>query len=192
MFNKEYFKHLVSFVKLTEAGEEEQLPEEVPAEEQEAAPEEGTEMDQAPIEGEEDAEGLDDAGYMDQAPPPQTSGIDDATKREQKAKLFDEFTKLKKLAEFIKTSFEEKLSVDLIDSDQSKAVNLLFEKVADVVKKIVDYQLTTFIDRTYEESLYIYMLLRSELTTTLKYVRQVFGMNSNSKKEDESQTKEKE
>lgn len=122
----------------------------------------------------EAAIGMDDASYMGMEPPEPT--IDDITQQQQKVKLFDNFNELLNLAEYAKNSFTEKLTLDLLDQKKFDILAFSIKKFDGVIQKIKDYQLNSFLIREYEESLYVYMLLRSELLTTIAYIRKALHL----------------
>lgn len=183
---KNYFTYLASVLHEAEVEEEiidgapkmrspeeeipeqpvEQLPpEEMPADGMEEAP---------PAEG-EGMEG--DAAYMEAPPGEMTPEIDIITKQEQKKKLFENFDELLNLVEYSLDNIRDNMNYDLLDVSQRQSIQFIIKSLERLSKKINDFQMISFNSREYEECLYTYMLLRSELLTTIKFIRKTLNLN---------------
>jgi hypothetical protein len=98
--------------------------------------------------------------------------------KQQKTKLFDNFSELSKSIERTDAGLKRKLSPDMIDRKQFDILKFSVDKLEKLQEKIRDFQIESFLLRDYEECLYVYMLFRSELLTTLQYVRKALRLNS--------------
>lgn len=200
MTSKEYFNYLASVLsesaeaikvnQLNEASATAATPAEVDSgaqaqEDPAMAADTGLEGQEVPAEEEVAEEDPSmDTSYMDPAEPVEPT-IDDITQQQQKEKLFDNFNELINLAEYARDSFKEKTSLDLLNKDQYEILIFGIEKFDGIIKKIKDYQLNSFLLREYKESLYVYMLLRSELLTVISYIRKALKLHNLTNVQDE-------
>jgi hypothetical protein len=137
-----------------------------------------TEADDSAI-ADDNLEGLDDASYMDA--PPSDPNVDDITKRQRNTKLFDCFTDLLKNVEYLIESIDSRVSLDLLDNKQSEIITFIKGRLKKIIDKTLNYQQNSFLARQYEENLYMFMLLRSEFLTTVKYIRKTLKLTSKEK-----------
>jgi hypothetical protein len=186
MEQKEYFKKLVS---LYEAEKEIQDPgldqvadsgtdlqaddglQDAPQPQDEQIPEEST-----------PEEGLDDADYLSQSNQPQQPLPPEPAEIHKAIRLFDLYSKL---LDYVKTFHE---SLDVIDSnlldkvDHIEMVNKK-EKIEKVVEKLDYYMKEIFPVEKYEKSLYVYVLLRTEIITMIKSLRELLKLDQTDEKD---------
>lgn len=116
---------------------------------------------------------LGDASYMNASEP----SLETVSEERKKTKLFELFQELTELCNYVHESFSERISVDLLDKEQNSVLNITLDKTDEIKKKVEEYSINTYSLRTYEESLYIYILLRSELLITIKLLRKTLKLN---------------
>jgi hypothetical protein len=123
---------------------------------------------------------LGDAGYLDsgaQAPglPPIGDSMEVSEPR-KKAKLFDLFRELLNYSNVFVESLTN-IDMNLLDMEQIDKIRKNTDQVDDVVGKIRSYVVETFPTERYEKALYVYILLRTELLTIVKLLRETLGLN---------------
>jgi hypothetical protein len=188
MNEKEYFKRLV---RLYEADKDLQEPA------MDQATDTGADLrvddsgqippeqsNQAPQEQPQDEGQLDDASYLspEAAMPPQS--MPESSEIHKSIRLFDLYDRL---LEYIKTFYE---SIDVIDSnllDKEHYIELTNkkDKIEKIINKLDYYMKEIFPVEKYEKSLYVYILLRTEVITMIKTLRDLLKLDQPNEKDDE-------
>jgi hypothetical protein len=126
----------------------------------------------------QDSVGLQDAAYLNN----NYSASNDASSttvsdnRQKLVELFDLFKKLLDYSENLAESIESTELELLDDKEYSKAADVI-AKVKDLSEKIRNYLLNTFEHDAYEKALYAYIMLRTELLTAIKLLRDILKLN---------------
>lgn len=174
MKKEDYFKEIISLFEaeidpqqqqIADSGSDEMLDDTQPVEE---LPEEDAPMEEIP-------EGLDDANYLNiEEPSPSPEKINEAQR------LKKVFTLLENLLNYGELFYDSLVNtdLDLLDDTKYESVSLYLQSVKDTTEKIREYLNNVFESDTYERCLYIYILLRTELLTEIKKLRQVLEVNS--------------
>jgi len=123
----------------------------------------------------EEEQPLDDASYLDPSIANMAPPVNEAEKEKLK-KLFDLY---KDLINYSEVFYE---SLDLIDTnllDKDESTQLIEKKlqIDKIKKKLDDYLLGQLATKKYEESLYIYILLRTELVTLIRSLRNMLKLD---------------
>lgn len=198
MERKEYFKKLVA---LFEEVSEEEV---VPASQDQYNIDAGANVDgnttdqagkQAASDSESDVEAnsdLGDANYLSTAGevktnlPPIGDSIE-VPEPKKMAKLFDLFKDLLSYSEIFYESLTNNIDMNLLSGEKVNKLKKNIDQVTDVVDKIRIYITDTFPTEKYEKALYVYILLRTELMTIIKLLRESLGLNVISNDDDKSQ-----
>lgn len=99
------------------------------------------------------------------------------TEVKRKGKMFKLFKQLLTYS----SVFHETLNtiiIDSIESEDVRQIQIMTKQIDEIVTKIEDYLLKNFEEDGYEKVLYIYILLRTELLTVIKLLRQTLGLDS--------------
>jgi hypothetical protein len=94
----------------------------------------------------------------------------------KKSKLFDLFRDLLNYSNVFVESLTN-IDMNLLDMDQIDRVKKNTDQVDDVIGKIRSYIVETLPTERYEKALYVYILLRTELLTIIKLLRETLGLN---------------
>lgn len=202
MNTKEYFRRLIALYEAAnqeavvpaEAGEqpvEEQPAEEVPAEEAPQAVGSSSQGSTGDVSGTIEDPELGDANYLsgEESVPAPTSGTADVSEKEKLGKLFD---LLNELLNYSRTFNEtlEGVDLNLLDRDKNEGLNIGKKRIASVSEKLTHYIKEVFPDEKYEKALYVYILLRTELVTAIKSIRELLELNkTDSQETDKKQQK---
>lgn len=123
---------------------------------------------EVPMDGE-----LDDANYM-QAEAPQEPAADDG--KYKKMKLFCLFRNMMNYTESLLKTIE---NVDLSTLDDESIIKV--EKAKNILNstlnKIKEYMIDIYSTHAYEQGIYIYVLLRSELLAGISIIRETLALN---------------
>lgn len=84
--------------------------------------------------------------------------------------LFDNFDELRKMTIDFCDKLKE-IDVTKLNDKKVKIVSMILDTVDRLVEKIEEYILNNFETKTYEENLYVYLLMRSELLTSISLLR---------------------
>jgi hypothetical protein len=95
----------------------------------------------------------------------------------KKAKLFELFRDLLNYSNVFVESLTN-IDMNLLDMEQIEKIKKNTDQVDDVVGKIRSYVVDTFPTEKYEKALYVYLLLRTELLTIVKLLRETLGLNA--------------
>lgn len=133
-----------------------------------------------------DNEGLDDANYlnpnMEQPEPSKDPAVSDTKKL---VRLFNLF---KNLLTYSEAFYDSLLTIDIDSLDFERL--LLTKKYAQSIQtlgeKIRSYLEDNFKNDDYEKALYIYILLRTELLTATRSLREVLELNVEDEKENKN------
>lgn len=123
-------------------------------------------------------EGMDDAAYMNDpnamggAPAvPETPALE----TEKKIRLFTLFTNLLEYVDEYKDTLID-MDITLLGVERLRKLDDLRGNINSIRDKVENYILKIFNNEKYEKNLYMYVLLRTELLTNLKYLRSLLGL----------------
>jgi hypothetical protein len=185
MRRKEYFKELV---KLFEEVSDEEV---APASQDQNNVDSGKNVDgnaadqtgKPAASGESDAANSDlgDADYLStdgeeqKILPPigDTAGVPEPKKM---AKLFGLFKDLLSYSEIFHESLTN-IDMNLLSGEKVESIKKNIDRIDDVIDKVRTYIIDTFPTDKYEKALYIYILLRTELMTIIKLLRESLELN---------------
>jgi hypothetical protein len=108
---------------------------------------------------------------------PPTGDIINVPEPKKKAKLFGLFRELLNYSNVFVESLTS-IDMNLLDMDKIDKVRKNTDQVDDVIGKIRSYVVDTFPTERYEKALYVYILLRTELLTIIKLLRETLGLNA--------------
>ena len=116
---------------------------------------------------------LDDANYM-QAEAPQEQPADD-----DKYKKMKLFSLLKNMLNYTESLLKTIENVDMstLDDENIKKVDRAKIILNSTLMKLKEYIIDIYSEHTYEQGIYIYVLLRSELLTGISIIRETLGLN---------------
>ena len=123
---------------------------------------------------------LDDANYM-QAEAPQEQPADDD--KYKKMKLFALFRNMMNYVESLLKTLEN-VDLSTLDDEKIRKIENAKTILNTTLTKIKEYMVDIYSEQTYEQGLYVYVLLRSELLTGISIIRENLDLNQeNDKKE---------
>lgn len=134
----------------------------------------------APEEAEDVPEDIGDADYLNNgdalnpADVPQSASPDISKKL---IKLHALFVNLINYTESLRDTIND-LDLGLLDDSKFNDVNSYETKLGELETKIRDYVIDDLKNDPYERALYVYIVLRTELLTLVKALRQAFGVNT--------------
>lgn len=125
----------------------------------------------------QDSGGLQDAAYLNNY-----SASNDAsqtTVSDNRQKLVELFGLFRQLLNYSETFSEsiEKTTLELLDEKDYYQALQVIKKVKELSEKIRNYLLNTFENDAYEKALYAYVMLRTELLTAVKLLRDILKLN---------------
>jgi len=125
----------------------------------------------------QDSDGLQDAAYLNNYSASNDASATTVSDNRQKlVELFDLFRNLLDYSEKFAESMES-VELELLDDNAyTKAIKVI-GKVKDLSEKIRNYLLNTFENDAYEKALYAYIMLRTELLTAIKLLRDILKLN---------------
>jgi hypothetical protein len=94
----------------------------------------------------------------------------------KKAKLFELFRDLLNYSNVFVESLTN-IDMNLLDMDQIDKIKRNTDHVDDVIGKVRSYVIDTFPTERYEKALYVYILLRTELVTIIRLLRESLGLS---------------
>jgi hypothetical protein len=133
--------------------------------------------------------GLNDADYLEGYDPmmaePELSPIEDAIEVSEQKKLIKLFELYRELMNYTTVFYDSLKSVDTstLESKDNQEIRELKQKILALKEKLRDYAVDHYLDEKYEKSLYIYILLRTELLTIITMFRKVLGVDKNTKED---------
>jgi hypothetical protein len=188
MNEKEYFKKLVSLFE-AKSDEEEDLPEMASEDRYNVDSGEdamGNASDQMQTQtndeqgdlGEEpelgDADYLSSDGERNSNLPPMNDPVAESKKM---GKLFDLFKDLLNYSNVFKDSLTT-IDMNLLDGEKIGRLRNNIEHVEKIIEKLRKYIIDTLPTEKYEKALYVYILLRTELLTVIKLLRESLELNT--------------
>jgi len=188
MNEKEYFKKLVSLFE-AKSDEEEDLPEMASKDQYNVDSGEdamGNASDQMQTQtndeqgdlGEEpelgDADYLSSDGERNSNLPPMNDPVAESKKM---GKLFDLFKDLLNYSNVFKDSLTT-IDMNLLDGEKIGRLRNNIEHVEKIIEKLRKYIIDTLPTEKYEKALYVYILLRTELLTVIKLLRESLELNT--------------
>jgi len=188
MNEKEYFKKLVSLFE-AKSDEEEDLPEMASEDQynvdsgedamgnasdqmQTQANDEQGDLGEEPELG--DADYLSSDGERNSNLPPMNDPVAESKKM---GKLFDLFKDLLNYSNVFKDSLTT-IDMNLLDGEKIGRLRSNIEHVEKIIEKLRKYIIDTLPTEKYEKALYVYILLRTELLTVIKLLRESLELNT--------------
>ena len=92
------------------------------------------------------------------------------------AKLFDLFKDLLNYSSVFHETLTT-INIDLLDTEKVGNLRKNITQVEQIVEKLKDYIINTLSTDKYEKALYVYILLRTELMTVIKFLRESLDLN---------------
>ena len=196
MEKREYFRNLVT---LFEASQKEKdfdkaiskpMPEEKQVVSQEKYVEEKNDLNSAGNinQGPE----LDDADYLSyDEMTPGLSPMDDLAQVSDQKKMVKLFGLYRELLNY-STVFYDSLDIidmNLLDSEKFRKIKENKKTILEITEKLRDYLTENFVNEKYERALYVYILLRTELVTVIKLLRESLGLDKQTDEEQEKKEK---
>jgi hypothetical protein len=191
MEKREYFKNLVTLFEASqkEKDQDKKLSEALPEEKQVVSQEEMNNDDLNSAGNIEEKPELDDADYLSyDEMTPGLSPIDDLAQVSEQKKMVKLFGLYRELLNY-STVFYDSLDIidmNLLDGEKFRQLKENKRTILEVSEKLRSYITDTFVNEKYERALYVYILLRTELVTVIKLLRESLGLN---KQTDEKQEK---
>lgn len=174
---KEYYSQLIKLYESTKSLKEVDnlVDQGNPGIQQEAIPEE--QPQEVPQDGniKENPE-LDDASYLDDLNLSPVESIPDTSEQKRKEKMFELFKELMNYSEVFYEDLE-KIDSNLLDKEKIDDLRENKNRIKTISEKLRKYIEDDFLKEKYERSLYIYILLRTELITIVKLLRHSFELN---------------
>lgn len=118
-----------------------------------------------------------DADYM-QDPPPEEGPASQVDETEKKKKLFNLMNELLVYNKYFLNNVND-LSIDMIDDENFYQIGRLKDRLTSVNVKLQKYLLDNFVNNEYNRSLYVYILLRTEVLTSVKLLRNLLKIDEN-------------
>lgn len=118
-----------------------------------------------------------DADYM-QDPPPEEGPASQVDETEKKKKLFNLMNELLVYNKYFLNNVND-LSIDMINDENFYQIGKLKDRLTQVNVKLQKYLLDNFVNSEYNRSLYIYILLRTEVLTLVKLLRNLLKIDEN-------------
>lgn len=118
-----------------------------------------------------------DADYM-QDPPPEEGPASQVDETEKKKKLFNLMNELLVYNKYFLNNVND-LSIDMINDENFYQIGKLKDRLTQVNVKLQKYLLDNFVNSEYNRSLYIYILLRTEVLTLVKLLRDLLKIDEN-------------
>jgi len=125
---------------------------------------------------------LDDANYLNDPNLSSVELIPDTPEQKRKEKLFELFSELMNYSTVFYDDLE-KIDGNLLDKEKIGELRENKKRIITISEKLRKYIKEDFLEEKYEKSLYIYILLRTELITIIKLLRQSFELNKIDDKE---------
>lgn len=144
--------------------------------------------------GNGDLNDLNDADYMAaEEGLPQEEGFHDVVEVSDKQKQIRLLELFRELLEYSKIFYEtlETIDFNLLEKDPTTKLRYSKKKLFDMIEKLESYITDVFYGEQYEKSLYVYILLRTELLTNIKLLRQVLNLDKREKELETEKNKEK-
>lgn len=181
MEKREYFKSLVNLFEAVkkEADMDKDFAEPLP-EEEEIVPQEEIGNDLNSAGNIEENPELGDADYLsNDEMTPGLSPVDDLAQVSDQKKMVKLFELFKELLNY-STVFYDSLDIidmNLLDGEKFRKLKANKNTILEISEKLKDYIKDSFVDEKYERALYVYILLRTELVTVIKMLRESLELN---------------
>jgi len=127
----------------------------------------------------EDLSELDDADYLSDEEASDLSPMIDAIEvsdKQKLLKLLDLFKELLDYSEMFQESLEA-IDFNLLEKEKNVKLRRSKDKLESMIEKLENYINEVFYGEKYEKALYVYILLRTELLTNIKLLREILGLN---------------
>jgi hypothetical protein len=192
-----YYKNLVALFESTKEKEvlQEAIPMQQPVQQEPAVRQIPNQIDapvqQQPIPAEDPMmdPGLSDADYLQGYDPmmmePELSPIEDAIEVSEQKKLIKLLGLYRELMNYTTVFYDSLENVDTstLEKEDNDEIRGLKKKILALKDKLRDYIIDRYADEKYEKSLYVYILLRTELLTIITLLRKVLGVDKNTKED---------
>jgi hypothetical protein len=129
-----------------------------------------------------------DGGSVSNNLPPMSDTVAESKKT---GKLFKLYKDLLNYSSVFKESLTT-IDISLLDEEKIGKLRLNIEHVEKIVEKIRDYIIDTLPTEKYEKALYVYILLRTELLTIVKSLRESLNLNTTDEVESDKIAKNEE
>ena len=133
--------------------------------------------------------GLSDADYLQGDPmmmmEPELSPIENAIEVSEQKKLIKLLGLYRELMNYTTVFYDnlEDIDTSTLETEKNQEIRILKDKLSSLKDKLRDYIVDRYADETYEKSLYVYILLRTELLTIVKLLRKLLGVDKNEQKD---------
>ena len=137
----------------------------------------------------DDMSGLDDADYLSSEEdevglsPMMDEEVIEVSDKQKLLKLFDLF---KELVDYSQLFYDSLDTVDfnLLEKDKFDKLRETRTKLFTLIEKLENYINEVFYGEKYEKALYVYILLRTELLTNIKLLREILELNKEETKKE--------
>jgi hypothetical protein len=137
-----------------------------------------------------DADYLSAEGGFQPNLPPAVDSIE-VSESKKMAKLFDLFKDLLNYSSVFHETLTT-INIDILDAEKINKLRKNINHVDQIIEKLKDYIIKNFPTEKYEKALYVYILLRTELMTVIKLLRESLDLNRVADLEKDKIKKEKE
>jgi len=125
-----------------------------------------------------------DADYLlDSNGLPQMEGPLEVSEKQKLLKLFSLFKTLLTYGEIFEENLEE-INIEMIEEEVIKEIQVYTKEIKSLTEKIREYLENIFVEEKYEKSLYAYILMRTELLTAIKILRDLLKIDKDEEKKD--------
>lgn len=198
MEKNKYYKNLVALFESTKEKEvlQEAVPMQQPVQQEPAVRQIPNQIDapvqQPPMPAEDPMmmdPGLSDADYLQGDDPmmmePELSPIEDAIEVSEQKKLIKLLGLYRELMNYTTVFYDslENIDTSTLEKEDNDETRRLKKKILALKDKLRDYIIDRYADEKYEKSLYVYILLRTELLTIITLLRKILGVDKNTKED---------
>jgi hypothetical protein len=122
-----------------------------------------------------DADYLSTEGGFQPNLPPAVDSVE-VSESKKMAKLFDLFKDLLNYSSVFHETLTT-INIDILDAEKINKLRKNINHVDQIIEKLKDYIIKNFPTEKYEKALYVYILLRTELMTVIKLLRESLDLN---------------
>lgn len=135
--------------------------------------------------------GLSDTDYLQDEDPmsmmmdPQLSPVEDIIEVSEQQRLIKLLGLYRELTNYTTVFHEslENIDTSTLEGDKNEEIRELKKKILALTEKLRSYIIDRYASETYEKSLYVYILLRTELLTIISLLRKILGVDKNDLKD---------
>jgi len=181
MEKREYFRNLIGLFEASqkEKDMDKEFSKPLP-EEKQIVPQETVENNSNSAGNIEEKPELDDADYLSSDEfSPGLSPIDDLALVSEQKKMVKLFGLFRELLNY-STVFYDSLDIidmNLLDGEKLRELRTEKKLILEVIEKLRNYITESFVNEKYERALYVYILLRTELITIIRLLRELLQLN---------------